>query len=74
MLHIRTTYARGKPCHYLVQCSSGRVLFCLGEHSTIKKAIEYWLAQEEAATKETSREYASSVVLTLSQYLSLVRR
>lgn len=74
MLHIRTTYKRGRPCHYLVQRSSGRVLFCLGEHSTIRKAIDYWLLQEETATKETSREHASTVVLTLSEYLSLLRR
>lgn len=74
MVHIRKIYVQGRPCHYLVQRRSGRVLFCLGEHSSIKKAIEYWLAREEAAKEETGREYASSVVLTLSQYLSMGHR
>lgn len=73
-LYIRKILAHGRVCHYLVQRSSGRVLFRLGKYSSIEQAIEYWLIREEAAERDTRREYARSVVLTLRQYLSLGRR
>ena len=74
MLHVRKIYLQGRSCHYLVQRSSERVLFCLGEHSTIEKAIKYWLDREEAAKEATSKEYAGSVIHTLVQYLSMRHR
>ena len=74
MLHIHKTYVQGVPCHYLVQSYNlngkprQRVLFRLGEYSTIEEALEYWRAEEVSATSQASKEHASDVVRKLSHY------
>lgn len=76
MLQIRKTEEQGKPCHYLVDCynengrTRERVLFCLGECSTLEEAIEYWSVREMSAKSDISRQQASAAVRTLSEYLA----
>lgn len=75
MRNICKTITKGVSHHYLVETyrEDGRVrqriLAYLGEHNSVKAALEYWQGQEKVANDAENKDYVREMVVKLAQLL-----